>query len=49
MAIGLMRAALNGLKWALCAVGAAALLLTGLIATPLQRPPELRSVSDSRC
>ncbi|PIT01272.1 alpha/beta hydrolase [Bradyrhizobium nitroreducens] len=47
MAIRLLRGALNGVKWALCAVGAAALILTIMIATPLQRPPEMRSVSDS--
>jgi pimeloyl-ACP methyl ester carboxylesterase len=48
MAIQLLRGALSLLKWGLCAVGAVALLLTALIATPLARPPELRSVSDSR-
>jgi len=48
MAIQLLRGALSLLKWGLCAVGAGALLLTALIATPLQPPPELRSVSDSR-
>jgi pimeloyl-ACP methyl ester carboxylesterase len=48
MAIQLLRGALSLLKWGLCAVGALALLLTALIATPLARPPELRSVSDSR-
>ncbi|MGX1166610.1 alpha-beta hydrolase superfamily lysophospholipase [Bradyrhizobium sp. USDA 372] len=47
MAIRLLRGVLNGLKWGLCAVGAVALLLTTMIATPLQRPPEMRSVSDS--
>lgn len=47
MAIRLLRGVLNGLKWALCAVGAVALILTAMIATPLQRPPEMRSVSDS--
>ncbi|MCP3447560.1 alpha/beta hydrolase [Bradyrhizobium sp. CCGUVB14] len=48
MAMRLLRGALDLLKWGLCAVGAVALILTALIATPLQRPPELRSVSDSR-
>ncbi|MCP3386345.1 alpha/beta fold hydrolase [Bradyrhizobium sp. CCGUVB4N] len=48
MAKQLLRGALGLLKWGLCAVGAVALILTALIATPLQRPPELRSVSDSR-
>lgn len=47
MAIRLLRGVLSGLKWALCAVGAVALLLTALIATPLERPAEMRSVSDS--
>ncbi|OAF05129.1 alpha/beta hydrolase [Bradyrhizobium centrolobii] len=48
MAMRLLRGVLNLLKWGLCAVGAAALLFTALIATPLERPVELRSVSDSR-
>jgi alpha-beta hydrolase superfamily lysophospholipase len=48
MAIKLIRGALNLSKWALCAVGAVALLLTALVATPLARPPEMRSVSESR-
>jgi pimeloyl-ACP methyl ester carboxylesterase len=47
MAIRLLRGVLNGLKWALCAVGGVALILAAMIATPLERPPELRSVSDS--
>lgn len=47
MSFRLLRGVLSGLKWALCAVGAVALLLTGLIATPLERPAEMRSVSDS--
>src|SRR6202008_3964112 len=32
-------------QWALCIVGLAALVLTAMIATPLVRPPELKSVS----
>jgi alpha-beta hydrolase superfamily lysophospholipase len=48
MAVKLIRVTLSLLKWTLCAVGVAALLLTALVATPLERPPELRSVSDSR-
>jgi alpha-beta hydrolase superfamily lysophospholipase len=32
-------------QWALCIVGAVALVLTAMIAAPLVRPPELRSVS----
>jgi pimeloyl-ACP methyl ester carboxylesterase len=47
MAMQLLRGALSLLKWGLCAIGAVALLLTALIATPLQRPAEMRSVSDS--
>ena len=47
MAIRVLRGVLNGLKWALCAVGGVALILAVMIATPLQRPPEMRSVSDS--
>jgi alpha-beta hydrolase superfamily lysophospholipase len=48
MAIRLLRGAVSLLKWGLYAVGAVALLFAALIATPLERPPELRSVSDSR-
>ena len=44
----LLRGFFSTLKWALCAVGAGALLLTALIATPLTRPPELHSLSASR-
>lgn len=47
MAMQLLRGVLGLLKWGLCAVGAVALLLTALIATPLERPAEMRSVSDS--
>lgn len=47
MAIRLLRGVLTGLKWALCAVGGVALILGAMIATPLERPPEMRSVSDS--
>jgi pimeloyl-ACP methyl ester carboxylesterase len=35
------------LQWALCLVGAAALVLTAMIATPLAKPPELRSISET--
>ncbi|MDA9442850.1 alpha/beta hydrolase [Bradyrhizobium sp. CCBAU 51745] len=47
MAMRLLRGVLGLLKWGLCAVGAVALVFTALIATPLQRPRELRSVSES--
>src|SRR5271154_4167078 len=36
---------LNLVKWALCLVGAAALVLIAMLATPLARLPELTSVS----
>ncbi len=38
---------LKALRWALAVVGAAALLLTAMVATPLSRPPELRSISET--
>jgi alpha-beta hydrolase superfamily lysophospholipase len=44
----LLRWGLRVLIWALSAVGAAALLLTAMIATPLVAPPELRSISAAR-
>jgi alpha-beta hydrolase superfamily lysophospholipase len=34
-------------KWVLSAVGVVALVLTAMLATPLQRPPELRSISET--
>jgi alpha-beta hydrolase superfamily lysophospholipase len=51
MGIGLKRPALTLLRafrWALCGVGAIALLLTALVAVPLEPPPELRSISQAR-
>ena len=47
MAIRLLRGVLHGLKWALCVVGAVALIVAAMIATPLERPPEMKSVSES--
>ena len=44
----LIRGSLRLLRWVLCGVGAVALLLTALVATPLVRPPELRSISQAR-
>jgi hypothetical protein len=44
----LLRGSLSLLKWGLCGVGAAALLLTALVATPVRRPPELQSISQAR-
>ena len=39
--------ALRLLRWTLAIVGAVALLLTAMIATPLTRPPELASISQT--
>jgi alpha-beta hydrolase superfamily lysophospholipase len=39
---------LRVVQWALCIVGAVALLLTAMIATPLSPPPELHSISAAR-
>lgn len=47
MAIRLLRGVLIGLKWVLCAIGGVALILGAMIAMPLERPPEMLSVSDS--
>ncbi len=44
----LIRVPLKLLKWALCAVGVVALLLTVLVATPLPALPELASISAAR-
>jgi len=43
----LVRGGFSVVKWALCAVGAVALLLTAMVAMPLQRPPHLASISDT--
>jgi alpha-beta hydrolase superfamily lysophospholipase len=42
-----LRISMNVLKWVLAAVGAVALLLTAMVATPLKRLPELRSISET--
>src|SRR5260221_6304189 len=44
----LIRVPLHALRWALCGIGAAALLLTALVATPVMRPAELGSISQAR-
>jgi alpha-beta hydrolase superfamily lysophospholipase len=46
--MSLTRGSLRVVKWALSAVGLLALILTALIAMPLQRPPELQSISAAR-
>src|SRR5205823_10781309 len=43
----LVRGGFSAVKWALCAVGVAALAVTAMIATPLRRPPPLASISDT--
>ena len=43
----LMRGGLSALKWALCAIGALALVVLAMLAVPLDRPPELRSISET--
>lgn len=47
MSKSLIRWPLRTLKWLLCAAGATALLLTALVAVPLKRLPELRSISET--
>jgi alpha-beta hydrolase superfamily lysophospholipase len=44
----LVRGGFGALKWALCGVGALALLIVGLLAAPLARLPELQSISAAR-
>ena len=44
----LARGGFGAVKWALCGVGALALLVTGLLAVPLGRLPELQSISAAR-
>jgi alpha-beta hydrolase superfamily lysophospholipase len=48
MSKSLLRGLFSTFRWTLCAVGAVALLLTALVATPLVRPPELASISQGR-
>jgi alpha-beta hydrolase superfamily lysophospholipase len=43
-----VRGSLSLLKWFLSAIGAVALLITALVATPLTHPPELASISAAR-
>jgi len=44
----LVRGGFGVLKWAFSAIGALALLITALVATPLTHPPELASISAAR-
>src|ERR1044072_4987021 len=48
MAGRIARGALSALKWALSGVGVLALVLLAMLATPLQPPPELQSISRAR-
>jgi alpha-beta hydrolase superfamily lysophospholipase len=43
----LLRGGLSALKWAFCAVGVLSLAVLGMLAIPLERPPELRSISET--
>lgn len=43
----LTRGGLSALKWALCAIGVLALVVLAMLAVPLQRPPELRSILET--
>jgi alpha-beta hydrolase superfamily lysophospholipase len=43
----MVRFPLKLLQWTLCFIGTFALLLAAMIATPLARPPELRSISET--
>ena len=40
--------ALSAVRWALSAVGVLALVVLAMLATPLERPPELQSISRAR-
>jgi pimeloyl-ACP methyl ester carboxylesterase len=42
-----LRYSLNLLKWLLIVIGGAALLIAAMVATPLRRLPELRSISET--
>src|SRR5882757_3548230 len=44
----LVRGGFSAVKWALCAVGALALLMVGLLSVPLGRLPELQYISAAR-
>jgi len=44
----LVRGGFSAVKWALCAVGAGALLIVALLATPMPRLSELKSISVAR-
>jgi alpha-beta hydrolase superfamily lysophospholipase len=43
----LIRSSLSALEWALCAIGVLAMIVLGMLAMPLERPPELRSISET--
>jgi len=44
----LVRGGLSALKWGFCGVGVLSLAVLAMLATPLQRPPELQSISRAR-
>jgi alpha-beta hydrolase superfamily lysophospholipase len=47
MFVRIMRGGLGALKWALCGIGVLAIAVLAMLATPLERPPELRSISET--
>jgi pimeloyl-ACP methyl ester carboxylesterase len=47
MSKSLIRGSFGALKWILCGIGVVAVLITALVAAPLTRLPELRSLSET--
>jgi pimeloyl-ACP methyl ester carboxylesterase len=47
MSKSLIRGSFGALKWILCGIGVVAVLITALVAAPLTRLPELRSISET--
>jgi alpha-beta hydrolase superfamily lysophospholipase len=47
MSKSLIRGSFGALKWILCGIGVVAVLITALVAAPLMRLPELRSISET--
>ena len=43
----IVRGGLSALKWALCGIGMLAIVVLAMLAVPLERPPELRSISQT--
>src|ERR1700761_4008338 len=47
MSKSLICGSFGALKWLLCGIGAVAVLITALVAAPVKRLPELRSISET--